>query len=174
MGLAGRLNDREKVKISGSEKMNSAWRMVCAGEGSIRQQSVYSGVAKSTISNMRNVKAALLSGRRPIAQLINAGWKQSREWAHGKTHRDHSPEALEMMAQDMAKELKKLKTTSAVKSPHVFARAIEIISPVLPRRLVESDPFWDALHTTGRMLLDEIDAEEAEGNGNEGDAHVEF
>ena len=34
--MAGRLNNRDKVKISKAELMSNAWRMVCIGEGSPR------------------------------------------------------------------------------------------------------------------------------------------
>jgi hypothetical protein len=96
--------------------------------------------------------------------MIDCGWVKCREWANGKTHRDFSSDALEAMAQEMAEELTKLKVTSAIKSPDVFARAIEILSHELPSRLLASEPFWDALNTTGRAMLMEADKEEAEGD----------
>lgn len=162
LGAAGRMNDREKVRISKAEKLDNAWRIVCMGEGSIRQQSANTGAHQNTITNMRKVKRTLQERRMPDAQMMDAGWKQSREWANGKAYRDHSPDALEVMAQAMAEELGKLKVTTALKSPEVLARAIEILSPALPARLLGSDPFWSALNTTGRELLSEVDEEEGE------------
>lgn len=159
LGLAGRLNYREKAKISKAEMLDGAWRMVCMGEGSISQQSIRSGVAKGTIDNMRAVKRKLEGRRVPNARMLDHGWKQSREWANGKTQRDHSPDALEAMAQEMAEELKKLKVTTAIKSPDVLARALVILSPELPERLLESEPFWTPLDITGRALLKEADEE---------------
>jgi hypothetical protein len=96
--------------------------------------------------------------------MIDHRWVKCREWALGKTHRDFSSDVLEEMAQEMAEELKKLKVTSAIKSPDVFARAIEILSHELPSRLLASEPFWDALNTTGREMLMEFDRDEVEGN----------
>jgi len=166
MGLAGRLNNREKVKISKNEMLDNAWRMVCMGDGSIKQQSERSGAAKSTISNMRDVNAKLTNRRFPGSWMIDAGWKQSLELAKGRTRRDHGPEALEAMAHEIAEELKKLKVTTVLKSPEVFARALEILSPSLPERLLASDPFWDALNTIGRAMLEELAMEE-EGEGSD-------
>lgn len=160
LGMAGRLNSRDKVKISQAEKLNCAWRMVCMGEGSIRQQSIQSGATTSTISNMRKVKAQLLVRCFPISFMIDEGWEQSRNLANGKTQRDHGPDALEAMAHEMKEELKKLNITTILKSPDAFARALELLSSELPSRLLETNPFWDALDTTGRSLLTEIDTEE--------------
>ena len=159
IGLAGRLNDREKVKISKVEMMDNALRMVCIGEGSIKEQASLSGASKSQISTIRSVVRDLASRSIPTARLVDAGWKQCLEWSKGRTHRDHGPDALEAMAQEMAEELKNLKVTTAIKSPDVFARAIELLSPELPSRLIQSDPFKDALDTTGRDLLEETDVD---------------
>jgi len=158
-GIAAQLNDREKIRISKAEMLNNAWRMVCLGEGSIKQQSKHSGVSKSQISNMRAAKLTLASRKIATAQMFDAGWKQCREWANGKSQRDHGPDALEAMAQEMAEELKQIKVTTVIKSPDVFARAIQILSPALPDRLLEAEPFWDALNTTGRQILNETDQE---------------
>jgi len=158
-GFAGRLNDRAKVRISQAERLDNAWQMVCMGSGSIKAQSNAGGVTESTISNMRKVKATLERRRTPTAQMIDAGWARCREWSNGKTRQDHSPDALEAMAHEMADELRGLNITTALKSPDIFARALEILSPELPRRLIESEPFWDALDDTGRSLLAEKDAE---------------
>lgn len=159
IGLAGRLNNREKFKISKAEMTDNALRMVCIGEGSIKEQASLSGISKSQISNIRGVVRDLTKRGLPKARLVDAGWKQCLEWSRGRTHRDHRPDALEAMAQEMAEELDNLKVTTVLKSPDVFARAIEILSPALPARLLESEPFWDALNTLGRALLAETDAE---------------
>jgi hypothetical protein len=165
IGMAGRLNNREKVKISKAEMLNNAWRMVCLGEGSIKQQSECSGVGKSTISNMRQAKEFLATWDMTPSSMIDAGWEQCRTYWKGKSQRDHGPDALELMAQSLAKELAELKVTSILKSPDVLARALEIMSPALLSRLLESEPFWTALNVTGRAILEEADAEEVEEGG---------
>jgi len=68
--------------------------------------------------------------------MLDSEWGQSRAWWKGKVRRNHSPDALDAMAREMAEELKNLKVTTALKSPDVFARAIEIMSPELPSRLL--------------------------------------
>lgn len=74
---------------------------------------------------------------------INAGLAAGtrHDYARG-TQRDYGVDALEAMA--LAEDLKRSSATS----------------PDLPRRLLESDPFWDAVDTTGRAMLAEADAEE--------------
>ena len=164
MGAAAVLNDRDKVSISKSEKLDMAWTLVCMQDRSIAQIAKAAGISKSQISKMRQVLVSLEAGKFTISQMIDQGWAKCREWAQGKTRRDWSSDALEEMAQEMAEELMKLKVTSAVKSPDVFARAIEILAHELPSRLLSSDPFWDALNTTGREMLLEFDRDEAEGD----------
>jgi hypothetical protein len=164
MGAATVLNDRDKVSISKAEKLDMAWTMVCMQGRSIAQTAKSSGISESQISKMRQVLAKLKTMKIGTSHMIDHGWVKCREWALGKTHRDFNSDALEGMAQEMAEELKKLKVTSAIKSPDVFARAIEILSHELPSRLLASEPFWDALGTTGREMLMEIDRDEVEGN----------
>ncbi len=161
IGQAGQLNDREKVRISKAERMDNALRMICSGGGSIKEQASHSGVSKSQISNIRGTVRTLINRGIPVARMIDAGWKQCLDWSKGRSHRDHGPDALEAMAQEMARELRCLRVTTILKSPDVFARALEILSHELPARLLESVPFWDALNTTGRAMLEEIDAESA-------------
>lgn len=163
IGLAGLLNDREKIRISRADKLDNAWRMVCVGTGSIKVQSERAGVAQSTISNMRQVKATLLEQGCHLDWAIDAGWDESRQSANGRTERDFCGNALE----EMAEELRKLNVTSIVKSPDIFARAIELVSAELPDRLIQSEPFWDALATTGRGLLEETEAEQANAVGQD-------
>lgn len=83
-GIAGQLNDRAKVRISKPEKLNNAWRVVCVGQGSIREQSEYTGVSQSRISIMRKAKVKLVSRKMSSERMIDAGWKQCREWANGE------------------------------------------------------------------------------------------
>jgi hypothetical protein len=134
----------------------------------IAETSKASGISESQISRMRGVLAKLeLKKWITIEPMIDHGWKQSKEWADGKVERDFTPDAIEATAQALAKELSGVRSVpSLVSVPDILARAIEIISPALPDRLIQSEPFWDALNTSGRALLAECDGD-GDGDGDE-------
>lgn len=159
MGMASRLNDRTKEKISKAEKQNMAWKLVVLEEGSIAKQAKAAGVSDSQISNMRKVRRALEERGVSKADMLNESWEEARVKANGKTCREFTPDVLEVMAHELAEELKMVRTTHIVKSPDILARALEIVSPELPSNLLSSDPFWNALNSTGREILKEIDEE---------------
>lgn len=171
IGAAARLNAREKVTITREERNGTAWVLVCRGQGSIAEQAGWSGVSQSQISIMRSALERLTAERIPPKRLISMGWDWSRERAKGNTSGEFTPEMLEAMAQQWAQKIGKATAGKAQGSPDVLARALEIMSKTLPSALLETEPFWDALNTTGRALLDEAaqEGEELEGGCEEED-----
>lgn len=160
LGAAVALNSREKVAITREEKGDAAWRLVCHGQGSIAEQSHWSGASKAQISNMRATLKRLVERGLATSTMVDQGWDWSRCLDRGKAHGDFTPDMQEAMAQDWAKRIGKALGGKATENPGVLARAIEIISPELPAGLIESVPFWDALNTTGRAMLEEFDQEQ--------------
>ncbi|MBT2131946.1 hypothetical protein, partial [Aliiroseovarius lamellibrachiae] len=160
IGAASKLNGREKVTITRAEKGNAAWKMVCEGSGSIAELVKWSGVSKQQISIMRGVLKRLRERGISTSQMIDQGWDWSRDTDKSKSTSEFTENAAEAMAQDWAERIGKALGGKAVDNPGVVARALEIISPALPSRMIESDAFWDALNGAGRNLLEEFDLEE--------------
>lgn len=167
LGAASLLNAREKVTITREERGDAAWRLVCCGTGSIKEQAAWSGAGKSQISIMRGVFDRLQAKRIPHETLIDRGWDWSRALDQGKNKGEFNPDMIEVQAQEWAKKLgRALGSQRLAESPEVLARALQIISPALPSGLIQTDTFWEALNSDGRALLAEHD-EELEKDGIE-------
>ena len=161
LGAASLLNAREKVTITREERGDAAWRLVCCGTGSIKEQAAWSGAGKSQISIMRGVFDRLQAKRIPHETLIDRGWDWSRALDQGKNKGEFNPDMIEVQAQEWAKKLgRALGGQRLAESPEVLARALQIISPALPSGLIQTDTFWEALNSDGRALLAELDAEQ--------------
>lgn len=167
LGVACKVNAREKVTINREDKSNAAWRLVCLGEGSIQKQAEWSGASKQLISIMRATLKRLQARKLPTERLIDQGWDWSRKIDQGNEMKEFSPEAAEAMAREWSKKIAKATGGKVTKCPDIFARAIELISDTLPEALVSSDPFWAALDGPGRALLKEVDEEELENEQQE-------
>ncbi|WP_460273933.1 hypothetical protein [Celeribacter sp. ULVN23_4] len=157
MGAAAKINSRDRVRITREEKGNNAWRLVCLGEGSIAEQAEWSGASKAQISIMRKTFESLRERRIKAPTMIDRGWDWSRQIAKGDSPREFTEEVQEGMAQDWAKKIGNALGGKATECPGVLARALQIISPTLPARLLDSEAFWDALNETGREILADAD-----------------
>lgn len=166
MGAAGVLNTRDSVTISRAEKGNNAWNMVCLESGSIAETVQWAGVSKQQVSIMRGVLRRLKDKGFPVDHLIDKGWDWARKTDQDRSSSDYGLDQLELTAQEWATKIGRAVGGKAVDNPGALARALEIISPALPSRLIEEEPFWDALNGAGRALLAETDQEELE-NGDE-------
>ncbi len=157
MGAAAKINSREHVTITREEKGNNAWRLVCIGEGSIAQQTEWSGASKAQISIMRKTFERLRQRRITARNMIDHGWDWCRKTDRGDEFREFTPEAQEAMAQEWAVKIGRALGGKATECPDILARALEIISLALPASLIQSDAFWVALDGAGRDLLKEED-----------------
>ncbi len=160
LGAASLLNAREKVTITREERGDAAWRLVCCGTGSIKEQAAWSGAGKSQISIMRGVFDRLQAKGTPREILIDQGWDWSRALDQGKIKGEFHPDMIEVQAQEWAKKLgRAMGGQRLAESPEVLARALQIISPALPSGLIQTDTFWEALDSDGRAMLAEHDKE---------------
>lgn len=173
IGAASLINAREKVAITREERGEAAWRLVCCGTGSIKDQAAWSGTSKSQISIMRGVFERERARRIPQGTLIDRGWDWARRRDRGEDRREFHPDMIETQAREWATKLgRMLGGQRMAKSPEALARALAIISPELPSNLIQTYAFWAALDGAGRALLLEVDSEDA--GGLEGDIDVGF
>jgi hypothetical protein len=160
-GLASITNSREKVTIPQWKRLNVAWRMTCIGEGSIAQLARESGCGKSTISNMREAKAELLTKEwMTIERLTDAEWLTARAWWKGQEKpQDWTLEADEAKALEIAEFLSKHLNGYLVRRPETFARALSLVSEELPYALMQTGCWGDALKVilNGRDEDDDVD-----------------
>lgn len=160
LGIASKVNAREKVKIDKVDRGNVAWRLVCLEEGSITKQARDSGVSEAQISIMRATLKRLKERGITSGQMIDQGWEWSRQTDKGKRKGDFTADDAEVMAQEWAKKIGIATYGMASQNGDVLARAIQIISPALPSSMIQSDAFWEALDGPGREMLEEADGGE--------------
>jgi hypothetical protein len=163
MGLASITNSREKVTIPQWKRLNQAWRLTCIGEGSVTSLARDSGCSKSTIGNMRAVKAALLERKwMTVERLTDVGWVEAKDWLKGKERPAWTLEADEAKAIEIADFLTKNLNGYLVRRPETLARALSLVSEEFPYALMQTVYWSDALKDIfeGREDDDEGDDEE--------------
>jgi hypothetical protein len=80
-----RLNSRDKLQMSKTDKINAAWTLVKKGEDSIKETMRLSGVSKGTVNNMREVWRKLNDGQHGEPEdLVELSWQQARRKVEGK------------------------------------------------------------------------------------------
>lgn len=146
MGLASITNSREKVTIPQWQRLNQAWRLTCVGVGSVASLARDSGCGKTTIGNMRAVKAKLLERKgMTVERLTDASWVQAKGWADGRERPEWTPEADEAKAIEIAAFLVKNLNGYLVRRPETLARALSLVDENLPYDLMQTGCWHDAL-----------------------------
>jgi len=134
--LSAKANTRDKLQMGRGEKSNAAWHLVVHTSLSKLEQADASGVSERQVALMRKAKATLEA--MGLENLEDMGWEEARRKAAGE---DAMPEwdegGTEKRAQVMATRLHKVLGLGALKNIEVFARAVEIYSPLLYKGLVE-------------------------------------
>jgi hypothetical protein len=159
MGMAVQHNTRSKDAITRAEEMECAWRMVLMQQGSIAEQATASGVSKKQIEKMRKVRTGLIAKDVPTETLSEEGWRASLDRWNIKPISDYCPDEGRKAATELADVIREQTRGRWRNNPDLIAQAIQILSPALPGRLMETDFFWNGLDVQGRMLLAEVDAE---------------
>jgi hypothetical protein len=150
MSAAGAANTKNKLQMSGTEKSNTAWRLVVMTDMSKAEAAKVACVSESTVANMRKVfnqfEAKIAATIEDLASPLHANfrdlsWTDAKRIAEGRDEVDFDrDEANEKKAQVMALTLRKSLGAEGAKYPEVFARALEIYSPRLPEQLAE---YWE-------------------------------
>lgn len=140
-GVAAQVNSRGKRQTTLEERTAEAWRLVCAGEGSKAQQAERSQANVSTVGRMRAVFKRLHEGRGiGVHQMEAMGWEAAQRIDKGQDAAGAWTDALdEKAAQEWAKRIgNAIKVEKLVRNPDRLARALAIISPDLPRELLQA------------------------------------
>lgn len=105
--------------FDGQQEMSKAWT------------AKHAGVAEGTVARMRKILRA-----QPEA-VKDLSWLEVTEAASGREGAGGDPGWAEKAAQELKDALLRLNIIHYAKSPDILARALESISPTLPRALVE-------------------------------------
>lgn len=134
--LSAKANTRDKLQMGRGEKSNAAWHLVVHTSLSKAEQADASGVSERQVALMRKAKATLEGIG--LEDMEDMGWEDARRKAAGEAERpDWDEGETEKRAQEMATRLHKALGIGAIKNIEVFARAVEIYSPLLYEGLVE-------------------------------------
>ncbi|WP_449410513.1 ParB/RepB/Spo0J family partition protein [Methylobacterium komagatae] len=133
-------NNQNKLPMCATSKQEYAWNLVKLDVGSIKEQHLASGLAKSTISRMRNTLKELGATK---AQGLQ--WSEVLRLNRQQSERD-SEAYFDLKALQLAEAIKKSTDLKLVKHYDVLANAIELIHPTLTNNLI--------MHWTGRTMED--------------------
>lgn len=128
--LSAKANTRDKLQMGRGEKSNAAWHLVVHTSLSKAEQADASGVSERQVALMRKAKATLEA--MGIENLEDMGWEEARRKAAGEGAMPEWNEGeTEKRAQEMATRLHKALGKGSISKIEVFARALEIYSPLL-------------------------------------------
>lgn len=149
-----KLNSKDKLQMSKSDKANSAWRMTVLEKHSKNQIHRACKVGTTTVSRMREVLALIKEANPEDYQEIALGfkWEEAQKYGKEEIVRDDSWE--EKQALEWSNRLAKAYGTKASTQPAIFARAIELYSSRLPKDLLR---YW---RTEFEWLLEEEQEED--------------
>ncbi|MDT8989688.1 hypothetical protein RQP54_02295 [Curvibacter sp. APW13] len=133
--LSAKANTRDKLPMGRGEKSNAAWHLVVKTSLSKAAQAEASGISERLVAHMRSAKATLEA--KGVANLEDMSWEEARRMAAGEgAQPDWDEGETEKRAQEMATRLHKALGMGASSKVDVFARAVEIYSPLLYEGLV--------------------------------------
>lgn len=138
--LSAKANTRDKLQMSRSEKSNAAWHLVAVTSCSKAVQAEASGVSERQVALMRSVKETLR--RKGESDIEDYGWETARRMAAGEDQaQDWDEDEAEKRAMEIATKLHMALGKGSFSQVEIFARAVEIYSPLLAKGLVEH---WQA------------------------------
>ncbi len=138
VAFSARANTRDKLQMSRGEKSNAAWHLVVATKLSKAAQAEASGVSERQVAHMRRVKEVLQT--KGEHNLEDLGWETARRMAAGEDVTQEWDEGeAEKRAEEIATKLHKVLGKVAFSQIEVFARAVEIYSPLMAKGLAE---YW--------------------------------
>ncbi len=134
-----KLNSKDKLQMTKSDKANSAWRMTVLDKHSKKQIHIICKVGISTVSRMRNVvvkmKEKFLDDF--LNKALSYTWEKAQRFDMEQINRDDSWE--DKLAKNWSRRLAREFGMKAASQPTAFAKAIEIYSSRLPMNLAE---YW--------------------------------
>jgi hypothetical protein len=129
-------NSRDRLPMTNEAKLESAWRLVLMeqnGGASKREIAQDTGVSERTIATMRAVLRTLPKHRRVT---LWPTWNEAKGLGNER-RLDFSDEDREAQVREWAKRLRKAFGKSVYRQADVFADALEMYSPKLPKALVQ-------------------------------------
>lgn len=152
--FAASRNSQDKLQMPQVDKSNVAWKFVCLEVGTKLEQAKAASVSTRSVATMRRVFNSLISKGRRQKQLIEMSWMNARMLEDGEFEPDHSLEALEKQAQEVARRLSKSLGPILSRSD-VIARGLQIYSASLPSLLMQSHAWGDDFYWIYKMIEEE-------------------
>jgi ParB-like chromosome segregation protein Spo0J len=149
-------NSKDKLNMTHKEKLERAWKLVVMDHPnppamSRAEIAKATNVSERSISNMR-AELARVTSSEPEKNPLELTWDEVKQGV--KPPLDPEERWLEKQAADYARRLAKTFGVKLAKNPTLSARAIELYSTNLPKRLVEC---W---REEAVAFAREVDAEE--------------
>jgi len=134
-----KLNSKDKLQMTKSDKANSAWKMTVLEKYSKRQVHLICKIGLSTVSRMRNIliKFKETFHKKYFYEALSRTWEDAQRLGRKEITRDDSWE--DQLAMNWSRRLAREFGMKAATQPTIFAKAIEIYSKKLPMNLAE---YW--------------------------------
>lgn len=134
-----RSNSRDKIPMGKADKLEAAWRLVRQEKAadSISSIAKDSGIAQSTVSNMRAVLKKLAELEVSAQDIGEMSWNRARGRAQGITENAELEEWREVEAQKLVEDIARAKLGGRLtKNPDITAIALGKLNDGLPQALI--------------------------------------
>ncbi|WP_119306148.1 ParB/Srx family N-terminal domain-containing protein [Cohaesibacter haloalkalitolerans] len=147
-------NSRDKLPMRQTDKSNIAWRLVCLDDNSLKAARIAeaASVSRRTIQTMRKAfrKLVEMTDKEDLqnyskSELINLSWFEADRLARGEQSSDWQPDAFEQQGIEWAERFRHEFGPKLDSNPEATAFALLHYCESLPKRLIESEAFEDAL-----------------------------
>lgn len=141
-----RLNSKDKLPMTKSDKLNRAWKLTVLNQHSKREIHSICKVGTTTVSRMRNLLLKIKEQKPQIHAdtILNMSWEDAQR--SDRPEIAYNESWIERIAIEWAERLAKSFGTKAAKQPEIFAKAIELYSEKLPKSLVQN--WWELTENT--------------------------
>ncbi len=135
--LSASISENAKVRLglNDSDRFDTAWRLVCAGERNRNKIAPRCGIGPSTVQAMMTRMRAILSEDPTvdINDLAEQGWAYARDL--GRAERVIDDEWVDNLASEWARRLSKEFGAKLRKNPDVLFKALRLYSEPMTERL---------------------------------------
>lgn len=128
-------NRKDRLNISAADKQDAAWRKVLQDAGSISAISAACGVSTRQVSNMREVKSALLEAGLKLPRLMSMGWRRAL-FERSALNGEASGSSFDLEEQRRRHLAKRVKATLDLRPPaSVLLEMLESMRPGISTEL---------------------------------------
>nr|WP_321445511.1 ParB/RepB/Spo0J family partition protein [uncultured Cohaesibacter sp.] len=160
MAQSAILNSKNQLPMTTDDRLNCAWRLVLVSDLSKKKIAKSCAVGNGSLGNMRKVKAHFMDELgKSLQDLCDMTWKDARYEAAGHQKKEPSDFDAEMQKRALrfSKDIARAVGPRIFQDPEAFALALSMMDKRLPKMLMQSFEWDDALRETIVEMRTEMD-----------------